>query len=125
MRTQPTPQLIYDTVGKYIKRFAYEKFGSVKGLSDYLQIKPSYLSQVIHGKRKPSRAMTLRLLARGFDDKLIQFYENLQLQSDVSNLSRSDLIMMIDKLTSLLNHAEYMIGVYKELSERSGKLSKK
>jgi len=114
MKPLISPQLVFDAVGKHIKRFAYNKFGSVGGLAEYLEIPVSYLSQIIHGRRRPGSKIMLKLLARGFDDKLLQFYENLQLQSDYNNLSNADLIMMVERLTDLLNRKEEMLKWYEK-----------
>lgn len=114
MKSLINPLDVFQNVGKHIKRFAYEKFGGNKKLADYLEISPSYLSQIVHGHRRPGRKIVLKLLAKGFSTELLEFYENLTLQNDYSAMSQTDLIIRIKQQNDLLMRKEEMLRWYEK-----------
>lgn len=54
-------------IGERLRWFAKQKFGTLKKLSDAMQISPQQLQQYISGKREPGSKILVKLLRLGCD----------------------------------------------------------
>jgi len=55
------------SIGTRIRIFAKRKYGTLKSLSDFMEISPQQLQQYVSGKREPGAKILLKLMKAGCD----------------------------------------------------------
>lgn len=69
--------------GFHLRKFCYDRFGSVKKAAYHLQLSPTMLSQYINGHKYPSRKLEESLRLEGFD---MEFFDKIRSEQELARL---------------------------------------
>lgn len=92
---------IYASVGLEIKKFVQSNHGTISNFCKKNNFSQSFLSKVIHGKKKPSEKLKLALLDKGFDEQY--FYNYIDVYADSSQVLIYELKKLLEKQNSLID----------------------